>query len=511
MHVAKTLVLDAGAAEVPLTRDHSMLALSSSSSDDEPQPTLPVDAVRLDALPPPERLNRPQQLSIASLLSPRRSPRLKIALACMTKEPNDMETWLSHHFELGVTRFYLRVESTPALKELFGQPPWLDCVHADFVEAGIRDNSSKQTDRQMQHLNAAIGHARADGFQLMLHVDDDELLYAPSGADALHEYLSNLPVHVCNAHALTIEAMMPTHKSRFPFREAIAFRHVPASYGSYGADGMSCGKSFGVLSYSSLSGDGPHHFTPSGNSILHPQRSQHTRVIPPRLAVTLHYESCDYSRWQRKFTEAGRHNFKVDEHRRRDLEEFIEGFADPEEQAYARQRLLEQKPAEPDDKKKGYMQRFYAQSSRACLAELAARESGDVVAIEKAAAEALSVWEAWRLQPPDLPCLPEGQNHLALSDRGITLIRPPGSRLKQSNREPATDEEAQLHALIVEQRGLPLDVSNALLAAAAKQDDGEAPASRVLRLVRLRDRAALDELCRSAGLRVGHRLKVVAA
>ena len=129
----------------------------------------------------------------------------------------------------------------------------------------------------------------------------------------------------------------------------------------------------------------------------------------------------------------------------------------------------------------------------------------------KAAAEALSVWEAWRLQPPDLPCLPEGQNHLALSDRGITLIRPPGSRLKQSNREPATDEEAQLHALIVEQRGLPLDVSNALLAAAAKQDDGEAPASRVLRLVRLRDRAALDELCRSAGLRVGHRLKVVAA
>ena len=127
-----------------------------------------------------------------------------------------METWLSHHFELGVTRFYLRVESTPALKELFGQPPWLDCVHADFVEAGIRDNSSKQTDRQMQHLNAAIGHARADGFQLMLHVDDDELLYAPSGADALHEYLSNLPVHVCNAHKVGEQDDLGAYGARLP-------------------------------------------------------------------------------------------------------------------------------------------------------------------------------------------------------------------------------------------------------------------------------------------------------
>ena len=88
---------------------------------------------------------------------------VKLALACMTKQPNDFETWLAHHASIGISRFYLRIEGTPELAKVLDQPRWRQCVHATFVEAGVRDNGGAQTDRQMKHLNEAISHARAEG------------------------------------------------------------------------------------------------------------------------------------------------------------------------------------------------------------------------------------------------------------------------------------------------------------------------------------------------------------
>ena len=64
-----------------------------------------------------------------------------------------------------------------------------------------------------------------------------------------------------------------------------------------------------MLHHRSLKGDGPHHFHLEGNAgpaAVTADRTQAThrmRVLPPRIAVTLHYESCDYARWQNKFRE----------------------------------------------------------------------------------------------------------------------------------------------------------------------------------------------------------------
>ena len=181
----------------------------------------------------------------------------------------------------------------------------------------------------------------------------------------------------------------------------------------------------------------------------------------------------------------------------------------------------------PSQPNQGFKHRFYAASNRACVAELEAEASRDAAAIARAAAEALSVWSAWRLAPSDLPPLPEGESHLVLPERGITLIRPPGSqhgsRIHSGHGAAAaapSAAEAQLHSLL-DSVGVPREVAPALLAAAAStlaatggngsRDAGslEAQAAHlVLETVRSRDRVALDELSRGAKLRMGHRLKL---
>ena len=217
---------------------------------------LPAVEVRIDA-----ELPRRHQ-------SGEKTEPIRIAIACMTKRPNDLSTWLTHHTEnIGVTRFYLRVEETPELAEMLLQLPWSECVQATFAEGAecVRDNGSDQTARQMAHVNSAIKDAHAAGFTYMLHLDDDELLYAPCGRAALHDELyacskSDAPwLH--NVHALTIEALVPSRTCRAPFHEARAFRHCPGDFGSYGGQSAaSTGKSFGVLTASGLEAEGPHHF-----------------------------------------------------------------------------------------------------------------------------------------------------------------------------------------------------------------------------------------------------------
>ena len=186
--------------------------------------------------------------SLTAKVTSRRTP-IRLAIACMTKRPVAMGTWLLHHrHHLGVERFYLRVEETVSLAELFARPQWSGAVRATFCDgACVRDNGTAQTERQMAHLSVAIADARATGLTHILHVDDDELIYAPNGVAALLEALSNLPAHVCSAHALTMEALVPSDQCINPFAEGGVFRHRPSEYASYGNDHSygSTGKSFG--------------------------------------------------------------------------------------------------------------------------------------------------------------------------------------------------------------------------------------------------------------------------
>ena len=99
----------------------------------------------------------------------------RLGIVCMTKRPANFETWLAYHRDVvGVARFYLRVEDTPWLEPYLSQPPWCDCVQANFARATVRDWAD-QTARQMTHVTISINCARKDGVTHLLHCDDDEV------------------------------------------------------------------------------------------------------------------------------------------------------------------------------------------------------------------------------------------------------------------------------------------------------------------------------------------------
>jgi hypothetical protein len=125
--------------------------------------------------------------------------RPRLALACMTKRPGSFEAWLRHHRErVGVEHFFVRVEETPELSELFSLPPWDTCVHATFSDGRTaRDCGGLQCARQDQHVRDAITHARALGCTHLMHCDDDELFYVRRCSSILRPLGRALPVWVC--------------------------------------------------------------------------------------------------------------------------------------------------------------------------------------------------------------------------------------------------------------------------------------------------------------------------
>lgn len=271
---------------------------------------------------PHERLIEP--LAEPSVPEPY-APRIRLAIVTMTKRPSNFATWLRYHRTVcGVEHFFLRVEDTPCLENFLLEPPWSELCTVTLAQSTVRDWEA-QTQRQMNHCFSAINRARAAGYTHLLHLDDDELLYLPSGADALHAAIARAPAGTADLHALTLEALAPSLECRNPFAECSAFRHCADDYCAYGGGPASRGKSFGVLSCGMLSPHGPHHFRQTADDIDLPERrigqslpewlsevrresvsAGPTEVLPPPVAVILHYESCRYERWRDKFTDYAR-------------------------------------------------------------------------------------------------------------------------------------------------------------------------------------------------------------
>ena len=94
-----------------------------------------------------------------------------------------------------------------------------------------------------------------------------------------------------------------------PFAECTAFKHCASDYCSYGRGELSHGKSIAILSSPVVEPYSPHHFRGAGGEPGSDPADTYllrTLVLPPPLAVILHYESCSYARWRDKFTDHAR-------------------------------------------------------------------------------------------------------------------------------------------------------------------------------------------------------------
>lgn len=210
---------------------------------------------------------------------------VRLGMVCMTRHPLAIESWLEHHRKaVGVVHFFMCVEDSPEVEAL------LRTKYADCVSITSNRNSDatpayfSQMDRQATHVNASIKVARERGLTHLVHIDDDELLFCPSGSVAFRACLADECQGYSSISMRNIEAVYDTSDCHDPFATAEWFCIRPTSFTAY-----TNGKSVGALSDTTLQMQGPHAFT--GVS----------KGMPSHIAVVAHYESACYDRWNDKF------------------------------------------------------------------------------------------------------------------------------------------------------------------------------------------------------------------
>lgn len=359
---------------------------------------------------------------------------LSLGVACMSKvnSHNDLIRWLHHHrMHIGVEHFFLRLENMPvAAQDILLADEWTFSVHVTFAEGPhARDCGGMQTTRQDEHVQQSIVHARQLGCTHLLHLDDDELLYLPSGLPPLHALMLHAsPDAVAELHIRNLEALSPGTSCERPFSDVVCFRHRPREYSGYGALQGSTGKSMGVLRHGGLIPLGPHHFgtcEPPGLAVgragLVMGRARRaaighaeTLVVPPAIAVILHFHCASLSRWQAKYSD---HIITLRDLGQWQWQQAADAFV---ASAGSGMDMTSSEHAMPHD--------FHGQSCVAASAMVSAYESGVFSAMTAAAAAGRRVWERWKLQPPEVTALVAtlgaDEAHRVLSN-GITLIRPP--------------------------------------------------------------------------------------
>lgn len=219
------------------------------------------------------------------------------AVVSMTKKPVDILVWLSYYLERqGAARMYLRIEDTPGLvadirawaeaRSLIGKIEIEEAVGVD-----TRDSYDRQQHRQHDFLTDVIRAARQDGCDYLLHVDDDEIVVASQlhgcRIDRLLAHRSQEWDDYHNLHLDNYEAAAAVSPEDVDCYVDRAYRYIACREG--GCRSYANGKSLGNLHHRDLRPHGPHAF--AGRSLS----------VPPTDAIVLHFDSCTFSRWHRKF------------------------------------------------------------------------------------------------------------------------------------------------------------------------------------------------------------------
>jgi hypothetical protein len=140
----------------------------------------------------------------------------------------------------------------------------------------------------MQFLEYCIDKCRDLDIQFLLHIDDDELLYVSEeyNNSLKHLILKKKWLHsrYTDLHFKNVEAVYDDNVDNAACFTTNSFIDCYLDHCRSYANGKSMGKI-----HSSLKPWGPHHFTAP------------TLKISMADAVVLHFDSCNFNRWQQKF------------------------------------------------------------------------------------------------------------------------------------------------------------------------------------------------------------------
>lgn len=234
-------------------------------------------------------------------------PSARVAIVLLSRHPPDLRRWLAYHVNyMGVEHVFMLIEDTPELDKLWQSLPaalqshvtlWRGSPPQPEGDQRPADDYESLQARQVRTMAAAKVAAANMGISWLIHIDDDELLYAPVQR-SVGSILAAMPAGFDQAYIPNVEAVYPSPDIKSCFSETRSVNQNPVTFVSYAN-----GKAAVRVSNPDAVPAGPHMWKTASRGDL---ASIHMTKEPfgsPLMVV--HFESCPFARWEDKYWELG--------------------------------------------------------------------------------------------------------------------------------------------------------------------------------------------------------------
>jgi hypothetical protein len=211
-------------------------------------------------------------------------PNCRVCITSQMRKPVDLPLWIKHHREMGVSKFYIRLEDTPGWEEYLKAQPDVEYELGHSDKTG--NNYSSVQGRQINWTNSCM--KKSQDMDWCINIDADELLH---GSLAILDTISQDKkcIKLENAEAVFDESQETCFESKKFLR---------------------CGKDAPCRAYVNGKGGGRvehgvrqhgcHDFAYKGKV-----EEETTYKIPFNDLCVLHFDSCSFGSWAEKFKHLG--------------------------------------------------------------------------------------------------------------------------------------------------------------------------------------------------------------
>lgn len=240
----------------------------------------------------------------------------RVAIVMLSRHPADLKTWLLYHLRhVKVDHIFISAEDSPDVKIMMEEMPedvqskvtlWSheqpkpphSASLISLVDTRPSDDYTALQARQVTAMKRAKQLSEEMNIDWLIHIDDDELLYAPQHR-TIGDLLASVSEDFQQAYIPNVEAVYSSSKVENCFAET-----NKVNLNGHTFQGYVNGKAAIRVSDKEAYPAGPHQWRDSSSRA--PPKSLHMDKEPfgsPFLVV--HYESCPFSRWEDKYWELG--------------------------------------------------------------------------------------------------------------------------------------------------------------------------------------------------------------
>ena len=201
---------------------------------------------------------------------------MKIAIISVMYKPKNVETWLEIHRNLGISRFYIRLEDTPDLVQFLESQP---DVNLQVGTSDASDQYNSIMDRQLKRANEALELCKKEQIDFLIQIDCDEIL--EGDINEIINLPDNIDTFWMQNHEAVYEGIPSSKDNCF---HAKIYRNCETEYCADYVNGKG-----GCRVGNTVRSDGCHRFKGTLGD------------IKLKKMIVKHYESCDFDQYIKKY------------------------------------------------------------------------------------------------------------------------------------------------------------------------------------------------------------------